>query len=107
MYVAALYMFEREALTGHLGRNNHHRLSNYLAFNFKLNDHVSMNDIMDYQPRPDDFNDRRMVIQSSLKFKITKMLGFTVDFNLYNDSHPPPDIKKAVYSVKNGFSISL
>lgn len=107
LYAATLYMFEREALTEALGKYNHHRMSSYLALNLSFNDHVSMNNIVYYQPRLDFFSDRRFVVQSSLKFRITKMLGFTVDFNLYNDSYPPPGIKKTVYSVKNGFRITL
>ena len=107
LYTAALYMFENEALTEDLGTRTNHRLSSYVAFNWKLNDHIAMNNIMYFQPVISDFANHRIMIQSGLKIKISKILGFSVNFSLLNDSNPPPGIRNTVYSVRNGLEVRL
>lgn len=107
LYAAALYMFENEALTEGLGTHINHRMSSYVAFNWKLNDHIAMNNIMYFQPVISNFANHRIMIQTGLKFKITKIMGFTVNFNLLNNSNPPPGIKHTVYSIRNGLEVRL
>lgn len=107
MYAATLYMFENEVLIEGKSSRINHRLSNYLAFNWQVNSHIAMNNIAYIQPVISDFSDRRFMLQSSLKFKISKVIGFNVNFNLLNDSNPPPGIKHTVYSIRNGLEIRL
>lgn len=105
LYTAVLYMFENEALTEGLGTQTNHRLSSYVAFNWKLNNHIAMNNIMYFQPVISDFANHRIMIQTGLKFKISRFLEFAVNFNLLNDSNPPPGIRNTVYSVRNGLEL--
>lgn len=107
LYSAALYMFENEVLTEDAGSQINHRISSYVAFNWRFNDHIAINNIMYFQPVIKDFSDHRIMLQTGLKFKITKIVGFTVNFNLLNNSNPPPGIKNTVYSVRNGLEVRL
>jgi hypothetical protein len=107
LFAAALYMFENEMIVEETSSQIRNRISSYVAFNWKVNDHISMNNIMYFQPVIKDFNDNRIMLQSALKFRISEIVGFTVNFNLLNNSNPPPGIKNVVYSIRNGLEIRL
>lgn len=107
LFAAALYMFENEMIVEETSSQIRNRISSYVAFNWKVNDHISMNNIMYFQPVIKDFNDNRIMLQSALKFRISEIVGFTVNFNLLNNSNPPAGIKNVVYSIRNGLEIRL
>jgi hypothetical protein len=107
LYAAALYMFENEMIVDDTSSQVRNRISSYVAFNWQVNDHISMNNIMYFQPVINDFGNHRIMLQSALKFRISEIVGFTVNFNLLNNSNPPPGIKNVVYSIRNGLEIRL
>lgn len=107
LYAASLYMFENEMILEETSSQIRNRISNYMAFNWIVNDHISMNNIMYFQPVINDFGKHRIMLQSALKFKVSEFVGFNVNFNLLNDSNPPPGIKNVVYSIRNGLEIKL
>jgi putative salt-induced outer membrane protein YdiY len=107
LHTAALYMFEHEVLLEDNRNYYKHRLSSYLAYNQKINSYISFNNIVYFQPVVADFSDHRVMLQSSLKFKLTKIIGFSVNFNLLNNSNPPPGVKHTVYSIRNGLEVRL
>jgi len=107
LYTALLYMFEHEVLVENETGNINHRLSSYIAFNWAVNNHIAMSNIIYLQPNINRFSDHRIMLQSSLKFRISKVLGFNINFNMLNDSNPPPGIKQTVYSIRNGLEVRL
>jgi hypothetical protein len=107
LYAAALYMFENEMIVEEASSQIRNRISSYVAFNWTVNDHISMSNIMYFQPVVNDFGNHRIMLQSALKFRISEIVGFTVNFNLLNNSNPPPGIKNVVYSIRNGLEIRL
>jgi putative salt-induced outer membrane protein YdiY len=107
LYTASLYMFEHEVLVEDKTSQFYHRISSYVAFNWKINDHVAMNNIVYFQPAINNFDDHRIMLQSGLKFKFTEIVGFTVNFNLLHNSSPPEGVTKTVYSVRNGLEVRL
>lgn len=107
LFFASLYMFENEMLIEDKKSVIKHRLSNYVAFNWKINDHVAMNNIVYFQPVITEFDDHRIMLQSEFRFKITEIVGFVVNFSLLQNSNPPPGIKNTVYSVRNGLELRL
>jgi len=107
VHTAALYMFEHEVLLEDSKNYYKHRLSGYLSYNQKINSHINFSNILYFQPVVNDFSDNRVMLQSSLKFKLTKIIGFSVNFNLLNNSNPPPGVKNTVYSIRNGLEVRL
>jgi hypothetical protein len=107
LFVAAMYMFENEMIVEETSSQIRNRISSYAAFNWKVNDHISMNNIIYFQPVINDFSNHRVMLQSALTFKISEIVGFSFNFNLLNNSNPPPGIKHVVYSIRNGLEISL
>jgi putative salt-induced outer membrane protein YdiY len=107
LYAASLYMLENEVRIENKESVFNHRLSNYVAFNWKINDHVAMNNIVYFQPVISSFDDHRIMLQSGLKFRVTEMVGFAVNFNLLHNSNPPAGVTKTVYSVRNGLEVRL
>jgi hypothetical protein len=105
LFAASLYMFENELVVEESESHSNHRTSSYVAYSWEVNDHVSMNNIMYFQPVINNFEDHRIMLQSSIKFRITKIVGLSINFNILNDSDPPPGIKHTVYSVRNGLEV--
>lgn len=89
--------------------HNDARGSAYLAYTFKNEGAFAFSIITYYQPRLNYFEDYRLSMQSSLKFKIWKNFMFSVDGGLAYDAFPAAgsDIPNLTYKLTNGFSYSF
>lgn len=101
LYVASLYMFEHEEITDGDPRDAH-RLSSYLTFVWKINEHVSFAQTTFWQPNLGRFSDYRIAHDSSFGIDITHRLSFGAQFNLLYDTNQPEGVPALTYQVRNG-----
>lgn len=117
LFFGLLYMFEHEKSrdvfedpeerTVHVTLN-HNRLSTYLSGGFKITETFSINHVTYFQPNLEDFfGDFRISSETSLSFKISKKLAFRTYFQLMYDERPPIPVPNTMYTLSNGFELSL
>ncbi len=102
------YMFEHEKYklppnSVHKHVENISRWSNYLSYNLYINDNAQLLSVIYYQPAFSNFNDNRILTETSLLVNITDKLGITAGFNLRYDSKPPDTIKSTDTKTTFGF----
>ena len=97
-------MHEYEILTAPEIVNKDVRLSSYLTFTLLPVETISLQNTTYIQPLIDDFNDFRFSNNTLLNFGITENLKFVTTFSFLFDSHPPLDIPRVNYQVKNGIT---
>jgi hypothetical protein len=87
---------------------NDHRLSTYLSGGFQITETFSINHVTYFQPNLEDFfGDFRISSETSLSFKISKKLAFRTYFQLMYDERPPIPVPNTMYTLSNGFELSL
>jgi len=107
-YVAPLAMYEYEQLSDSLlSKTEFVRLDSYTNLYFKINDFVSFNHILYYQPRFVDFSDFRISSEAGLNFSITKYLGYKVGFAFDYDNQPPENVQNTFWYLSNKLVFKL
>jgi hypothetical protein len=104
-YLGILYMYEYDELADSDIFYRDHRMSNYLTFNIKLSENLSLANTTYYQPRLPDFNLARVSTITNLAFAITDRIRFTTNFSLTHDARVArdlPDIPATTYKWVNG-----
>lgn len=107
LYVASLYMYEIEANPGEIAEQNNHRMSSYISFTLTPNDKVSIVSTTYYQPRLDDFADRRISTTLDVKSFITKKLYMKVNYNMLDDSRPAEGVVNTIYEFTAGLGLEF
>jgi len=112
LYWGVLYMYEHEESYDLLedGIQNpvmldDHRLSTYLSGGYSLTDFFSINLVVYYQPKLDEWNDFRISSETSLSVNITEALSFNTYFQLIYDEAPPIPVPNTMYVLRNGLSV--
>lgn len=106
-YVAALYMYEYEQNTGEIDAQQNNRLSSYVSFTFNPHDRLSLVSTTYYQPRLDDFSDRRISTSLDVKSYITKKLYLKLNYNLLDDSAPAEGVVNTIYELTAGMGFEF
>lgn len=107
LYVASLYMYEIESNPGELDLQNNHRLSSYISFTVSPTDKFSLVSTTYYQPRIDDFTDRRISTTLDLKSYITDNLYMKINYNMLDDSAPAEGIVNTIYEFTAGIGLEF
>lgn len=107
LYIASLYMFEYEEISGESAPTYTHRSSSYVTFSVSLGKNADITSTTFYQPNFADFSDYRIANDSALEIFISKRLNFKTGFNLLYDTRQPPGIPNLVYSLRNGLSFKF
>ncbi|MEZ5013092.1 MAG: DUF481 domain-containing protein [Chitinophagales bacterium] len=107
LYIAALYMFENEKNPGIEEIQYNHRMSSYVSFTIRPNDNVSIVSTTYYQPRLDDFSDRRLATNIDFKSYLTKKFYLTFNYSYSDDTAPAPGITSSTYELTTGIGFEL
>lgn len=102
------FMFEHEELDParvieHPSSITSNRWNNYVNIRLKLNDTVSFFNTGYFQPRFDDFDDFRLLLDSGLRIEFSSRFSFSTSLNLRYDSRPPDELESLDLDVRNGF----
>ncbi|MFT4533477.1 MAG: hypothetical protein ACJA1A_003187 [Saprospiraceae bacterium] len=104
VYWGVAAMYEYEELSDPQIINKDIRLSTYLSFTLAPVKTITLRNTTYAQPLTGDFNDYRLLNNTTLRFGITKNLSFSTDFSFLYDSRPPIDVPNINYQVKNGLN---
>ena len=106
-YVAALYMYEYEQNTGEIDAQQNNRLSSYVSFTYSPSDHFSLVSTTYYQPKLDDYTDRRISTSLDVKSYITKKLYLKLNYNLLDDSAPAEGVVNTISEFTAGMGFDF
>ncbi len=107
-YFAPLVMFENELLSDSLHtETNLVRVDSYTNLHFSINNFISFNHILYYQPSFSDFSDYRISSEAGLNFNITKHLGYKVSFAFDYDNQPPENVQNTFWYLTNKLVFKL
>lgn len=107
IYLASLIMYEREDETTDDIIQNNVRNSSYVSFTITPNKHVELVSTTFFQPKPDDWNDFRILNEVSLRVKAAKRIDVRINWNYLNDSKPVEGVPSVNYSLSTGFDYSF
>jgi len=107
LYAAALYMYENEKNTGVEVPQQNHRLSSYISFTLSPKETYSVVSTTYFQPKFDDFSDRRISTSLDIKSFLTKKLYLVVNYNLLDDSEPAAGVVNTIYELTAGLGLEF
>jgi putative salt-induced outer membrane protein YdiY len=115
VFVGTAYMFERDAITavpGATGPQNQriqiwHRWSNYLTLQWEIDPRAIIATTMYVQPAFNDFGDVRLLSETLLTFKVTKMFAAGIAASVRYDSEPPTAVLPTDTEIKNTLTLTL
>ena len=100
---SVFYEYE-ELLTSQI--NNNIRWSNYLSW-FIYRKNITFTGVNYFQPRIDDFRDKRFMGQYTFGYRLNKNISLRADFMLFYDSRPAENVKNTVFNSSFGLQIGL
>lgn len=74
----------------------------YISASYQLDERINFSHTTYYQPDFKYFDQFRLSSETGLEMKFTDKFSFVVSYDLAYDSHPPGDIPKLFYVLKNG-----
>jgi putative salt-induced outer membrane protein YdiY len=83
-----------------------HRWNNYLSVNYEVDTRISLASTIYAQPRWNDFNDYRVLEETAVVFKITKVLAASIIGDYHYDSRPPAGVLTTDLEIKNVLSVT-
>ena len=109
VFAGTAYMFERDAITavaGSTGPQNQstqvwHRWSNYLTVQWRVDDRTALGTTLYVQPAITDFRDVRLLSETLLAFKVTKLFSAGIAATIRYDSEPPTGVLPTDTEIKN------
>jgi hypothetical protein len=115
VFVGAAYMFERDAITavpGATGPQNQsiqiwHRWSNYVTLQWEIDPRAIIATTTYVQPAFNDFGDVRVLNETLLTFKVTKMFAAGIACSVRYDSEPPTAVLPTDTEIKNTLTLTL
>jgi hypothetical protein len=112
VYFGTGWMVEHDTIDVLPGSNDRadyyaHRWNNYVSINYQLDTRVTFASTLYAQPRWNDFSDVRMLEETALIFKITKVLSAAITGSYHYDSQPPAGVKTTDIDVKNVLSVTF
>ncbi len=112
VYVGTGYMFERDVIAVQLGapdesRQVRHRFSSYVTVQWELDARSVLSTTMYVQPAFEDVTNVRLLDETLLSFKVTKLLVASVAGSVRYDSDPPTGVKTTDMEIKNTLSVTF
>jgi putative salt-induced outer membrane protein YdiY len=101
-----MYEFEDYSAIG-AKSTNLIRSSSYLTVNWDLNEIVSFSSTAYLQFVVDNYDDRRLLNQTSLEFQVSDNFKFYTKYNYRLDSEPLPGIKDYDMDITNGITVNF
>lgn len=107
MYVASLYMFEHEEVTGEPTVYDDHRSSSYFTFTWIISPQADVSGTVFYQPNLRNFSDYRIATDMALDLDVTKRIAFRATFNLLYDDKQPAGVPNLTYQQQNSLELKF
>lgn len=115
VFVGTAYMFERDAITavpGATGPQNQsiqiwHRWSNYVTLQWEIDPRAIIATTMYVQPAFNDFGDVRLLSETLLTFKVTRIFSAGIAGSVRYDSEPPTAVLPTDTEIKNTLTLTL
>lgn len=82
------------------------RVNTYLSVLWKLNATATASLITYYQPRADDLQDSRLIMDSGVRLRLTERIRFHIDLGLSRDTKPPKGVRRTDTTYLSGFSVN-
>lgn len=101
-FIGAVLMNEYEIIQNREEVNFDLRWSFYAAFSIKPWKNLEVNSTTYYQPILGNGSDYRISTENAVLIDISEKLQFKLNYILYFDSKPPPDVVKETYTLTNG-----
>lgn len=101
-----MYEFEDYSAVG-AKSTNLIRSSSYLTVNWNLNETVSFSSTAYLQFVLDNYDDRRLLNETSLEFQISEKFRFYTKYNYRFDNEPLPGIKDYDMEITNGITLNF
>ena len=115
VYLGTAYMLERDAIVpvvGATGPENRsiqvwHRWSSYLALQWQIDPRAILATTMYVQPALTDFGNVRLLSETLMTFKVTKVFSTGVSGVLRYDSDPPTGVLPTDAEIKNTLTVTF
>ncbi len=102
-FFAPLVMFESEVFNDEKNtKTDKIKGDFYISASYELDKRISFSHTTYYQPDFEYFDQFRLSSETGLEMKFNEKFSFVVSYDLAYDSHPPGDIPKLFYVLKNG-----
>lgn len=98
------FFWEQEHFQNAIPSERTVRANLYLSFVRTLNERVSANATIYYQPSVEGFGDTRLQVDSALRVSLAQHLALNLEWDLQSDSKPAPDVRKVDTSYLVGLS---
>jgi len=111
IFAATSYMLENEVLLesedppDQRREDFYHRSSNYVGFNYSIDDKSQLTAVTYIQPRFDRPKDYRVLHESAAVLGITKLLAVKLGITFRYDSEPPVGVRSLDLEVKNSLQL--
>jgi Protein of unknown function, DUF481 len=111
LYVGTGWMVEHDAIDVLPGSNDladyyAQRWNNYVSVSYELDTRISVGSTAYVQPRWNDFGDFRVLEETAVTFKVTKVLSASILGDYHYDSRPPTGVLSTDVEIKNVLSVT-
>jgi len=103
---AAMYEYEKEQTTPPIYLHNI-RSTSYISCTYKPSDKAEFISTIFYQPLYSNFNDYRILNETSIDISVAKHFSFVTTWSYLYDSRPVPLTPKLNYSISNGIQFKF
>lgn len=115
VYFGTAYMLERDVIVpvvGTVGEENQriqveNRWSNYLTLQWQIDPRAILATTMYVQPRFDDFTNVRLLSETLMTFKVTKVFTTGISGMVRYDSFPPTGVLTTDAEIKNTLMVTF
>ncbi|MFW5725648.1 MAG: DUF481 domain-containing protein [Bacteroidota bacterium] len=108
LYIAPLVMFEQEKLNDkERTHTNKFKGDLYISATYTIDERIDFSHTTYYQPDIARLNEFRVSSDTSLELKYNESFSFIVTYSLAFDSHPPQDIPRLFYTLRNGIKYNF
>lgn len=90
--LGAFHETEKQNLVSYQETNRLWRMNAYYAYNYQINDNVSLASTTYYQPSLSDFDDFRVLFDAGIAVKLSTRLQLHVNYRLTHDSEPAQNL---------------
>lgn len=102
---STFYEYEELQKSGQI--NQGLRWSNYLSWFINTKSGWSFTAVTYFQPLWSNMKDFRIAGQYAMSFHVLKRLDIRMEYNLFYDTYPPPEVRSWVFSSSAGFHVRL
>lgn len=107
VYFGTLVMFEQNELDDHRGIERYFRSSSYLSLSLYPTKDITIISTTYYQPKIENFEDYRVLSQTSLVFTLFRNFDFKTTYSFIYDQFPAEGVPRSQYDLKTGIVYSF